>query len=174
MCTPRRMSRNAELASIDTNDADKRYARALEILEDEDPIAFILDTYNKLHIGDRDVGKGILLGAAAQSVLNSLGVPSKLTGDSGKGKSHAARAMMQVCHRKSMYCTTSLTDKAIWYHPNIRAGITIFSDDVTVRPELEAIIKRSTSNFQRETTRVVPIKKSGKYLRYNSNNPSSH
>ncbi|MGB7902827.1 MAG: hypothetical protein WCG09_10370 [Halobacteriota archaeon] len=155
--------RNAELASIDTNDADKRYARALEILEDEDPIAFILDTYNKLHIGDRDVGEGILLGAAAQSVLNSLGVPSKLTGDSGKGKSHAARAMMHV-HPQEYVLYASLTDKAIWYHPNIRAGITIFSDDVTVSPELEAIIKRSTSNFQRETTRVVPIKESGKYV----------
>jgi len=65
------------------------YARALEILRFGDPIGFILDTFNTQHVGDRDVGEGLLLGTASQSVLNSLGIPSKLTGDSGKGKSHA-------------------------------------------------------------------------------------
>jgi ABC-type dipeptide/oligopeptide/nickel transport system ATPase component len=143
--------------------SDVCYARALEILRFGDPIGFILDTFNTQHVGDRDVGEGLLLGTASQSVLNSLGIPSKLTGDSGKGKSHAARAIMHL-HPQEYVVYASLTDKAIWYHPNIRTGATIFSDDVSISPELEGIIKRATSNFQRETMRIVPQKENGKYV----------
>jgi hypothetical protein len=144
-------------------ESDIRYARALEILKIEDPIKFTLDTFNTIHVGDRDVGEGILLGTSSQSVQNSLGLQSKLTGDSGKGKSDAAKKMMHL-HPPEYVVYASLTDKAIWYHPNLRAGATIFSDDAEVSKELEGIIKRATSNFQRLTERILPVKdKYGNY-----------
>ena len=147
----------------DPEAADRRYANAIEILENGDPVKYILDTFGTLHVGDRSIGEGILLGTAAQSVLNSLGVPSKLTGDSGKGKSDAAKKMMHL-HPQEYVVYASLTDKAIWYHPNLRAGSTIFSDDVKVSEELEGIIKRATSNFQRKTERILPVRdKSGNF-----------
>jgi primase-polymerase (primpol)-like protein len=139
---------------------------AMEILSEKDPIDHILKTYNKQHVGDRDIGEGILLGTAAQSVLNSLGVPSKLTGDSGKGKSHAARAMMHL-HPQDYVLYASLTDKAAWYLDTLKPGMTIFSDDVSISPELEQIIKRATSNFQRETERVMPSRDRSKAITQN-------
>lgn len=129
--------------------------RATALLEGGDPVAFILTTYNSQHVGDKDIGEGILLGTAAQSILNSLGVPSKLTGDSGKGKSHAARAIMHL-HPQDYVLYASLTDKAAWYLDTLKPGMTVFSDDVKISDDLESIIKRSTSNFQRETTRFMP------------------
>src|ERR1019366_5413071 len=129
--------------------------RATALLEGGDPVAFILTTYNSQHVGDKDIGEGILLGTAAQSILNSLGVPSKLTGDSGKGKSHAARAVMHL-HPQDYVLYASLTDKAAWYLDTLKPGMTVFSDDVKISDDLESIIKRSTSNFQRETTRFMP------------------
>ena len=136
---------------------DIRYARATAMLKEEDPHAFILTTFSTLHVGDRDIGEGILLATAAQSVMNSRGVPSKLTGDSGMGKSDAAKKMMHLLPQEYVVYA-SLTDKAIWYHPNLKQGATIFSDDVLISTELEAIIKRSSSNFQRKTERILPMK----------------
>jgi hypothetical protein len=135
----------------------ERSARALDILENKDPIDFILTTFNTLHVGDREVGEGRLLSTAAQHVLNSLGLQSKLTGGSGKGKSDAEKKMAWL-HPQEYYVYARLTDKAIYYHPNLKQASTIFSDDVSVSTELEGIIKEATSNFQRETTRILPVR----------------
>ncbi len=144
-------------------ESDIRYARAMDILSNKGPISFILTTYNTQHVGDKDVGEGILLGTAAQSVLNSLGVPSKLTGDSGKGKSHAARSTMHL-HPQNYVLYASLTDKAPWYLDTLKPGMTVFSDDVMISQELEQIIKRATSNFQRTTERVMPARDRSKAI----------
>jgi primase-polymerase (primpol)-like protein len=152
-----------QIANEPVPESDVRNGQAIDILKVSDPIDFILTTYNTQHVGDKDIGEGILLGTAAQSVLNSLGVPSKLTGDSGKGKSHAARTMMHL-HPQDYVLYSSLTDKAAWYLDTLKPGMTIFSDDVFISPELEQIIKRATSNFQRETDRVMPARDRSKSI----------
>jgi hypothetical protein len=136
---------------------------ALWILEHHDPLVYILDVFGTLHVGDREIGEGIALGTGAQSVENSLGLQSKLTGDSGKGKSDAAKKMMHL-HAQEYVLYSSLTDMAIWYL-NIKPGSTIFSDDVNISKEFERLVKNCTSNFQRKTTRILPIKdKAGNYI----------
>jgi hypothetical protein len=142
---------------------DARCVRALSILEYGEPDTFILGTFNTLHVGDREVGEGRLLSTCAQHVRNSLGLQSKLTGGSGKGKSDAEKKMAWL-HPQEYYVYARLTDKAIYYHPNLKPGSTIFSDDVKISDELEGVIKTSTSNFQRVTQRLLPVKdKDGNY-----------
>lgn len=140
---------------------EKTQKKALEIHQSGDPVRFILKTYNALHVGDQDIGKGILIGTANQSVRNSKGIQSKLTGESGEGKSHAARSMVHL-HPEDYVIFETLSDQALYYmQDELKPGMTIFSDDVRISEGLEDIIKRSTSNYQSETKRRIPVKQGG-------------
>ena len=75
---------------------DKMLEQALDILETGDPRGFILDTFKTQHIGDNETAEGILIGTANQSIANSNGIQSAVYGESGTGKSHAARAMLHL------------------------------------------------------------------------------
>jgi hypothetical protein len=51
--------------------ADEHRERALEILKNGDPLAFLLDTFNAGHVGDRTVAECLALSLASQSVENT-------------------------------------------------------------------------------------------------------
>ena len=136
--------------------------RAQEILEHGNPREFILNAFKTLHIGDNDTAEGILIGTMNQSIANSKGLQSAVHGESGYGKSHAARAMLHL-HPEKYYMITSLSDKALFYMEanGVRPGMTIFCDDAKISEGIEGLIKRSTSAFQEETEHLVPMKEKG-------------
>lgn len=126
-------------------------AKAIEILKSGDPIAHIIKVYNRLHVGDTGIGKVLLLSIACQSVLNSEGLQPKLSGGSGKGKTHAAKAMFHLIPDVGYKLEGSLSAKSLFYHPDLKAGTVVFSDDVKMSDELEDTLKRAMSNFQQKT-----------------------
>jgi hypothetical protein len=71
-------------------------AAAIEIMKHGDPVDYIIKVYNRLHVGDTGIGKVMLLSIACQSILNSEGLQPKLSGASGKGKTHAVKAMFHL------------------------------------------------------------------------------
>ena len=144
---------------------DKMLEQALDILETGDPRGFILDTFKTQHIGDNETAEGILIGTANQSIANSKGIQSAVYGESGTGKSHAARAMLHLFPER-YYLIESLSDKALFYMDadELSAGVTIFSDDAKISEGIENIIKRSTAFFQEETTHRVSVKEGGKWV----------
>jgi hypothetical protein len=152
-----------QVADSPRGQADQLKDRALEILAVGNPREFILNTFKTLHIGDNDTAEGLLIGTMNQSIANSKGLQSSVHGESGYGKSHAARAMLHL-HPHGYFMITSLTDKALFYMDadELRAGMTIFCDDAEISPGIEGIIKRSTSAFQEETEHRVPMKEGGK------------
>ena len=147
---------------------DKARERALEILETGDPRSFILETFKTQHIGDNETAEGILIGTANQSIANSKGIQSAVFGESGRGKSHAARAMLHL-FPKQYSIIASLSDKALFYleGDELHAGMTIFSDDAKLSEGIEGIIKRSTAFFQEETVHKVATKEGGKWTAKN-------
>jgi len=140
-------------ACVGANSPDIR-ARALDILKNGDPMAFLTKTFETLHKGDVVICEGMMLAEAVKSVLNALGIQTKLTGLQGKGKTHAARASLFLTPQDRVLYV-SMSDKAIWYYPQVQTGCTIFSDDTSISPEMEGTVKRVTSNWQRENERVV-------------------
>jgi hypothetical protein len=126
-------------------------AKALDIMENGDPIGYILAAYKRLHVGDEAIGIVLLLSIANQSVLNSEGIQPKLSGPSGKGKTHAAKAMYHLIPDVGYKLEGSLSAKSMYYHPDLKAGTVIFSDDIKMNPDLEDTLKRAMSNFQRPT-----------------------
>ena len=143
---------------------DAAHDAAINILTKGDARRFILDTFKTQHIGDIDTAEGILIGTANQSISNSKGIQSAVYGESGQGKSHAARAMLHLMP-EAYYMIATLSDKSLFYMnaDELRAGMTIFSDDAKISDGLEGIIKRSTSAFQEETVNKVSSKEGGKW-----------
>ena len=66
-------------------------AAALDVLEHGDPVALMLRTFAQEHVGDEIVARCMILSMASQAVKNSDGLHVSVTGDSGKGKTHAFR-----------------------------------------------------------------------------------
>lgn len=120
------------------------------IMENCDPVKYIIDTYNKYHVGDRQLGTVMLLSIANQSIINSEGIQPKLSGASGKGKTHAAKTMYALLpdYRK---IEGSLSAKSLFYSDDLQEGTVIFSDDVKIGADLEDTLKRAMSNFQTPT-----------------------
>ena len=133
-------------------------AAAIEILKYGDPVEYIIKVYNRLHIGDTAIGKILLLSVACQSVLNSEGLQPKLSGASGKGKTHAAKAMFHLIPDVGYKLEGSLSAKSLFYHPDLKAGTIVFSDDVRINAELEDTLKRAMTNFQQKTTHMTVSK----------------
>lgn len=141
------------------NEADK-------ILMTGDPVNYVLDVFNTLHIGDRGIGEVLMLSTGSSSVSNCQGLHPKLSGESGKGKSHSCKAMIHLMPAEYVV-STSLSAKAVFYHGEaLKPGSVLFSDDVELSPELESIIKRSTSDFHKGVEHMtVNIRREAETLR---------
>lgn len=124
---------------------------AFNIMEKGDPVEFIMSVYNKLHVGDAAIGKVLLLSIANVSILNSEGLQPKLSGGSGKGKTHAVKAMFHLIPDQPYKLEGSLSAKSLFHNPDIVPGMIIFSDDIRMSLDLEDTLKRSMSNFQQKT-----------------------
>lgn len=119
--------------------------KAMEILKTGSPVQFFLNVYNKIHIGDRDLGQLLIYCTGSQINTTSSGLHPKLSGESGMGKSDAVETYLH-CLPKCAYVRTSLSSKAIFYH-NIKPGTIIFLDDYKQNDDLDAIIKQTSSRF---------------------------
>jgi hypothetical protein len=124
--------------------------RADDIMNNGDPIDFILNVHSKIHIGDRSTAHQLLVSIGCQSVLNTEGIHAKLSGGSGKGKTHCTKAMAHLIPPEYKL-VGKVSDKALFYKKDLLAGTVIFSDDVNLSENMEGVIKEATSNYQTTT-----------------------
>lgn len=124
--------------------------RANEILEKEDPIKFIFDTHQKMHIKDETLTLARIAAVGNQSVLNSKGIQPAADGGSGKGKSDGDKKFVHLIPPEYVL-TGSISDKVLYYKKDLLPGTYIYSDDVMLSEDLTSTIKRATSNFQQKT-----------------------
>ena len=131
--------------------------KAIEILEQGTPIPFLMEQYHKNHVGDAITGKTILAAVGTQSILNSSGIQPKLSAESGKGKSHAVSSILHLIPRNYLL-ETSLSGKALFHSDDLKPGTIIFSDDTEPDDDLQEVIKRSSTNFQKTTNHRISVK----------------
>jgi len=138
---------------------------ANRIMEEGDPIRFIIDAWNRFHTGDSPFGYVLLCSAVCGSVEASDGLPINFNGDSGGGKSHACRSMLHLIPKK-MWIRRSLSNKALFYSASIQPGMIFFSDDVEMSEEMRTIFKNSVSDFQEQIEHeTVDIHRQSQILR---------
>jgi len=125
---------------------DEHQARAIEILKSGDPLAFFLDTFNRSHVGDRTVAECLIMSIASQSVTNTKGLHVSISGNSGKGKSHACTTMLNIIP-KDYKLTGTVSNKALYYADDLRPGTVILFDDTSLSDDLQEVLKSATSSF---------------------------
>ena len=133
---------------------------AITVLKSSDPIKYILDTLTQFHAGDQKSAELLLCSIAIGSCLNAYGTQPKLSGGSGKGKTHLCKAMRHLMPPEWILYT-SLSPKALYRATDptspiqIKPGMVIFSDDVRISDDMEDTLKRSMSNFQEASSYMV-------------------
>lgn len=144
----------AAAAGREFKDADEAIAKkdiedaAIAVLRD-DPITFIQDTFGTVHSGDPEVAKVLSVAVGAQSCINTMGIQPAIGGPKGGGKTSIAMSFVHLLPPEWVL-KGSFSSKAIFYH-SIQPGTIIFSDDTTLPPELNDLVKRSMSDFQNPT-----------------------
>ncbi|MDD2836053.1 MAG: hypothetical protein PHY05_07865, partial [Methanothrix sp.] len=66
---------------------------ALDLLENNKALDYIIDTIQTVHLGDTSLCKVMVLSFVSTIISNTSGIQPKLTGSSGKGKSHLAETI---------------------------------------------------------------------------------
>ena len=132
-------------------------AAALDVLEHGDPVALMLKTFSQEHVGDEILARCMILSMASQAVKNSDGLHVSVTGDSGKGKTHAFKKMMrQVPDRYKVKGTVS--NKALYYMKDLQPRTVLMSDDTELSDGIQEILKSATSNFHEPITHTTVTK----------------
>ena len=140
----------------ETANPDARTA-ALEVLEHGDPVALMLKTFAQEHVGDEILARCMILSMASQAVKNSDGLHVSVTGESGKGKTHAFKKMMrQVPDRYKVKGTVS--NKALYYMKDLRPRTVLMCDDTELSDGIQEILKSATSNFHEPITHTTVTK----------------
>ncbi|MDK2974455.1 MAG: hypothetical protein PWP08_826 [Methanofollis sp.] len=121
--------------------------KAMEILAHGDPLAFLLDAFNREHVGDRTVAECLVMSLASQSVENTNGLHVSVSGTSGKGKSHACTTMLKQVPEAYRLAGT-VSNKALYYHDDLRPSTVFLFDDVTLSDDLLEVLKSATANFR--------------------------
>ena len=94
---------------------------------------------------------------ASQAVKNSDGLHVSVTGESGKGKTHAFKKMMrQVPDRYKVKGTMS--NKALYYMTDLSPRTVLMSDDTDLSDAIQEILKSATSNFDEPITHTTVTK----------------
>ena len=132
-------------------------AEAAEVLARGDPLSLMLTAFAQEHIGDEILARCLILTMASQAVKNSDGLHVSVTGESGKGKTHAFKKMMrQVPDRYKVKGTMS--NKALYYMTNLSPRTVLMSDDTDLSDAIQEILKSATSNFDEPITHTTVTK----------------
>lgn len=136
-----------------------------KLLEEGDPFLFMVETWNLRHVGDLNLGQNCLCSVGSTYILTSeRGLHVKPSGASGKGKSDAMGEILRLLPTHK-FISGSMSSKALFYDPNLKAGTIIYADDAKLGEDTIATIKQSTSKFQEPTVhRTVNNQKSEVYI----------
>ncbi|MDX8548979.1 hypothetical protein KHC33_15300 [Methanospirillum sp. J.3.6.1-F.2.7.3] len=117
------------------------------IVHKGDPITYLVDTFARRHEGDEIVAKCLLMSLASRSVVNSKGLHVLVTGESGKGKSHAFETMLDLIPEEYRL-SGRMSDKALFYLKDLRKGSVICMDDVSLSTQMQETLKGVTTSFR--------------------------
>jgi hypothetical protein len=121
---------------------------ALAVLKHSDPKRAMLRTFSLDHEGDETVAECLIMSLASRAVLNTNGLHVSITGESGKGKSHAFSTMLQQVPER-FRLAGAMSNKALFYIDELQPGMAIVLDDTSLSEDMAEILKGVTTSFRR-------------------------
>ena len=121
----------------------------MKILDSGDPFEYICDTWNEIHVGDRNLGEMLACSIACTQVLNAgLGIHEKPSGDAESGKSHACLSMGKLCPLWKFRSTT-FSPKVLYYMHDLIPGTILYTDDIDLSDKgVISTVKKVTADFE--------------------------
>ena len=119
---------------------------AARILKEGNPFDYMLKTFMLDHEGDETLAKCLIMSFASRSVINSKGLHVLVTGESGKGKSHAFETMLMHVPEEQRL-GGRLSDKALFYADDLKPRAAICLDDISLSDMMQEILKGVTTGF---------------------------
>ncbi len=120
--------------------------KAEQILRGGNPVRFMRETFALDHVGDQVVAECLIHSLASRIVINSKGLHVSITGDSGKGKSHAIDTMLAQVPQEYRL-SGRISDKALFYSQDVKPGTVIALDDVSLSEQMQEILKGVITSF---------------------------
>jgi len=124
---------------------------ASSVLVHGNPLKYMLDTFALDHIGDPVVAECLVMSLASRKVVNARGLHVSVTGESGKGKSHAFETMMNQIPEE-LRLDGRMSEKALFYIKGMQPGSVIILDDISLSDQMQEILKGVTTSFRRPFT----------------------
>jgi len=148
--------------SSDNNSIDVE-KNASDNLANGRPIDYMMQQFAKIHIGDDEIGELLLLSIGCQLCSNTDGLHVNLSGQSGKGKTDACKAMGFLLP-EGYFISSSVSNKALFYM-DLKPGSVVLIDDVdSFKEDMEQLIKSTTSFYQAGYKHYsTDLKKQGKF-----------
>jgi len=128
--------------------SEKVINRANKILDRGRALKFTTKTFNKLHVGDTNLGELLICSVACTQVLNArMGNHQKPAGDPEAGKTHALRSAGKLLPAWK-YRETTFSPKVLYYMEDLLPGTIIFTDDIDLEdPGVVSTVKKRTADF---------------------------
>lgn len=126
-------------------------AKALDILQNGDPVQYVADSCGKLVLGAEKAFKKLTCCIADQNVNQSAGLHPKLNGDSSGGKTHTVYTFAHHMPREAVI-KGSMSAKAGFYHNDGARVLRILDDYQAGNEDLDTVIKQTSSEFHAEYT----------------------
>lgn len=139
---------NSSDQPVEVNEMSDHTREALRVLKEGDPVEYILDSFKVDHEGDETVARCLIMSFASRTVINSNGLHVLVTGESGKGKSHTFDTMLMHIPPE-FRLGGRLSDKALFYAEDMRAGSAICLDDVGLSDQMQETLKGVTTSFKK-------------------------
>jgi len=158
VCEKNKCGDKAEDKGTETTNAErlKVYSthvinRANGILDTGDPFEFIMDVWNTLHVGDRNIGENLLCSVGGTQITNTkLGLHQKPSGATGTGKSDAIKHMLKLLPAFK-YIEGSISSKVMFYDNTIVPGTIVYTDDAKIEGDIVTTLRAATSDYQEDT-----------------------
>jgi hypothetical protein len=125
--------------------------KAVEILENGDPVQYIADSCGRMVLGADKAFKKLICCVSVQNIHQSAGLHPKLNGESGGGKTWA---LLTLAHHLPAEAVLkgSMSAKAGYYHSDGNRLLRILDDYQAGNEDLDTTIKQTSSEFHETYT----------------------
>lgn len=141
---------------------EEHIVEASRILKDENPLEFLLSVFHEDHVSDDVPAQCIIFSLVSDSVENSDGLHTMITGGTGDGKTHVASTIIKQLPAKYQI-PGSISNKYLYYK-KLTHAVAIVVDDKELNTEMLSLIKNSTSHFKEGCRHGTVINNEGKDL----------
>mgnify|MGYP000931817797 FL=1 len=141
--------------------------KAIEILENDDPIHYIATSCGRMVLGADKAFKKLICCVSVQNILQSTGLHPKLNGESGGGKTWAILTFAHHLPAEAVL-KGSMSAKSGYYHNDGNGILRILDDYQAGNEDLDTTIKQTSSEFHQPYTHRTVANNKGLKLQIGS------